>query len=153
MKMSRRRGWTLAAFALAVALVLAWLAIAKVHGNLARSSAWSAELERARAADRSCSAAMRERDADAEAEADVRRGNVQPIFLGIGDDVREIVALGLSDCSPRDIPPSPRAFPGTCEGDLAGPHASVTAYAFTYDRRLLLIAPRQVAAACRRAPR
>jgi hypothetical protein len=151
--MSRRRGWMLAAFALAVALVLAWLAIAKVHGNLERSSGRSAEVERARAADQSCTAEMRGRDANADAEADVRRGIAHPIFLGIGDDVREIVALGLNDCWPRDIPSSPRTFPGTCEGDLAGPHSSVTAYAFTYNRRLLLIAPRQVAAACRRAPR
>jgi hypothetical protein len=140
----------LAAFAIAAAHVLAWLAIARIRENMARSNACNAEVERERTADRSCVAAMRGRDADADAEADARRGIVQPIVLGIGDDVRESVAVGLNDCSPRDLPQNPRTFPVTCEGDLAGPHDVVSAYAIAYNRRLELFAPQQVATACRR---
>lgn len=152
--MSRNRRWMLpAAFAFAGALVLGWLAIAKVRDNFARYDAAVAETERLRAADRSCRAEMRRRDPEADAEADVRRGIRRPIFLGIGDDVRWIAAPGLSDCTAWQHPPNPRGAPASCEGDLAGPHGAVMAYATRYNRRLLRLAPRQVAAACRRAVR
>jgi hypothetical protein len=74
----------------------------------------------------------------------------RPIFLGVGDDVRSIVAPGLEDCTAWQHPPNPRGSPASREGDLAGSHGAVMAYATSYNRRLLRLAPRQAAAACRR---
>jgi hypothetical protein len=141
----------LPALACAAALALAWLATARLSRRSRPSSASEAEVERARAADRSCLAAMRLRDPTAAAEADVRAGIVQPIVLAIGDDTRFYQAPGLPDCASPDLARISRDFPATCEGDLTGPHRAVVAYSLAYNRRLMARAPRQVAAACERA--
>jgi len=145
--------WIALGSALSGALVLEVVAVVRARANHASAAAWNAELERSRTADRLCRAAMRGRKPEAEAEEDVRRGIVRPIFLGIGDDVREIVAPRLENCTPRDFPSGARSFPASCAGDLAGPNPAVTTYAGTYNRRLQALAPRQVAAACGRPSR
>ena len=148
--MPRRRRWMLpAALALAGALVFGWLAVATIRDKIARHDAAGAEMVRVRAADRACRSDMARRDPEAEAGADVRGGVRRPIFLGIGDDVRAIVAPGLDGCSASRPPPNPRAAPASCRDGLAGAHGEVVAYAARYNRRLLSLAPREVAAACR----
>lgn len=137
---------------------LAVFALTSWHDRRRNAQALAMEQANIAAHDRACTAEMERRVPEEEAEADGRRGDYRPIVLGIGDDVREEIAVGLVGCTPGNNgvrEPKIIREAGHCAEanrfNLAGPHPHIQSFAVRYNRRLLAIAPQQVASACRAA--